>query len=145
MKRSSKTQNIAEELKNRVWRSVRKALRAVGHPPKAVEIFFVGEEEMRALKSATTGMRARHAYRQAGTVDVLAFEEPKGFPHPDRKVFLGEVYVNFERYGTDPDRLLSLVVHGVAHLLGFRHDGRRDTIEMQRVEKELLAYAGGAR
>ncbi len=138
MKRSSKTHNIAEKLKNRVRRSVRKALRAVGYPPNAVEIFFVEEEEMRALKLATTGMRAR-------TVNVLAFEEPRGFPHPGRTVFLGEVYVNFERYGDEPPQLLALVAHGVAHLLGFRHDGRRDTIEMQRVEKELLAHAGGAR
>ncbi len=122
-------------LKNRVRRSVRKALRAVSHPLNAAEIFFVGEEEMRALKLASTGIRAR-------TVNVLAFEEPRGFPHPGRKVFLGEVYVNFERYGGNPPQLLALVIHGVTHLLGFRHDGRRDTIEMRRVEKKLLAHAG---
>ena len=127
--------NTAEALKNRVRRSVRKALRAMGHPPDAVETFFAGEKEICALKLATTGVRVP-------TVNVLAFEEPQGFPHPDRNVSLGEVYVNFERYGTDPDRLLSLVVHGVAHLLGFRHDGRRDTMEMHRMEKKLLAHAG---
>jgi ssRNA-specific RNase YbeY (16S rRNA maturation enzyme) len=126
-----------ESLEARVRRAVRAALRGVGKPSTVVEVFFMNEEEMRELKRATTGVRAR-------TVDVLSFEEPKGFPHPGRKMFLGEVYVNIERYGGVPNELLTLVLHSVAHLLGFRHTRARDTMEMKRAEKVLLRHARGA-
>ncbi|MBI2623610.1 MAG: rRNA maturation RNAse YbeY [Candidatus Liptonbacteria bacterium] len=139
---------VTHLLESRVRAAVRRALRAAGYPPDAAEVFFAGDREMRELKRVTAVVRlpasthgARLPRGTARVVDVLAFEEPRGFPHPERAVFLGEVYVNVERYGNEPARLLALTVHGLAHLLGFRHEGRRDTIEMRRAEKALLENA----
>lgn len=121
-------------LERRVRRAMKPVLLSKGYPPDALEVFFATDREMRELKRATTGKKVR-------MVDVLAFEEPRGFPHPGRSVFLGEVYVNAERYAQDPERVLFLVIHGFSHLLGFRHDGERDTIKMLRAEKKFLAEA----
>jgi ssRNA-specific RNase YbeY (16S rRNA maturation enzyme) len=121
-------------LEGRVRRAVGKALRAMGRSPRAIDLFFLSDGAMRELKRATAGV-------ETNEVDVLAFEALAGFPHPDRKEFLGEVYVNAERFGTGPERVLRLALHGVAHLFGFRHERARDTIEMERVEKKLLAHA----
>lgn len=125
---------MGSKLRERIRRAVARVLRELGHPPGAVEVFFVTDAEMRALKFKTTGKKVR-------IVDVLAFEEPHNFPHPDRETSLGEIYVNAERFENDPDRLLFLVIHGFAHLLGFRHARERDTIKMRRAEKKLLMLA----
>lgn len=71
-------------------------------------------------------------------VNVLSFPEPEGFPHPDnKKIFLGEVYLNLDFEKREPGRLPALMVHGVLHLLGYRHDGLRDTMKMQALEKKI--------
>ena len=83
------------------------------------------------------GPEARKIAREE-MVNVLAFPEPEGFPHPDsRKRRLGEVYLNKDLERREPDRLGALLVHGVLHLLGYRHDRRRDTIKMEALEKKL--------
>lgn len=112
-------------------RAIHKVLKELGYTPDSVSVFFANEREMREIKRKSTG-------KMVESVDVLSFEEPEGFPHPESaQRFLGEVFVNKERYGNDPDRLIFLVIHGILHLIGFRHDRKRDTIEMQRIEKEL--------
>src|SRR3989338_4376777 len=115
----------------RVRRAATVAFCSAGYPPEAAEVFFLTEQEMRILKFHTTGKKVR-------TVNVLAFESPSGFPHPEQKVFLGEIYVNGERYATNPSRMLFLVIHGFLHLIGFRHEKERDTITMRRMERKLV-------
>ncbi len=111
---------------------VRAALRALGYSSSAVEVTLMSDRAMSDLKYKTTGLRPR-------AVNVLAFEAPKEFPHPGTKVFLGEVYVNAERYGMDWEEMAFLAVHGILHCAGFRHERARDTMKMRRMEKKLLA------
>lgn len=99
-----------------------------------VDIFLISNSELRAMKKRFLGKAAK-------IVDVLAFPEPAGFPHPEgRKVSLGEIYINRRLAETEPRRGLFLLRHGLLHLLGYRHDRRRDIIKMQSLEKKLEEY-----
>lgn len=116
-------------------RAAAQILAIVGAHGSAVPVFLVSDRVMRVLKLKFRGERRR-------IVDVLAFPEPAGFPHPEspRRV-IGEVYVNGDRHGGDPERLLYLLTHGILHLLGYRHQSKRDMMVMekqtQRIVKEL--------
>lgn len=83
------------------------------------------------------GASARKIAREK-KVSVLAFPEPEDFPSPEvhgRR--LGEVYLNLDFGKNDPGQLKTLMVHGVLHLLGYRHQEVRDTIKMEALEKKL--------
>jgi ssRNA-specific RNase YbeY (16S rRNA maturation enzyme) len=83
------------------------------------------------------GAEARKIAREK-MVNVLSFPETPGFPHPEvPKNWLGEVYLNAAFGRQHPDRLPALMVHGVLHLLGYRHDRLRDTMKMEMLEKKL--------
>jgi rRNA maturation RNase YbeY len=73
-------------------------------------------------------------------INVLAFQEPSKFPHPEStKVLLGEIYLNYD-FEKNKDRyavLAPLFIHGLLHLLGYEHWTNRDTIRMQALEKKL--------
>lgn len=109
-------------------------------------LHVVSNAEMEKLRRS---LRARRDFRGAEArtiareemVNVLSFPEPEGFPHPEMKgrgkKWLGEVYLN-RAYGKRlPESLPFLMVHGVLHLLGYRHAGLRDTIKMENIEKKL--------
>lgn len=116
----------------------RKLLAALHEKDADFELYLLANVEMNRVRRALLarrdfrGAEARKIAREE-MVDVLSFPEPKGFPHPDsRKRRLGEVYLNL-----DAARPKSLVVHGVLHLLGYRHDRLRDTIKMKALEEKL--------
>jgi rRNA maturation RNase YbeY len=76
--------------------------------------------------------------RSKKPVDVLAFPEPKVFPHPERRhPSLGEVYLNWDLNRNHPERLAFLLVHGILHLAGYRHKKRHDSMVMETLEKKL--------
>lgn len=87
---------------------------------KAVEVHLVGDGFMRK--------------------NVLAFPASQDFPRPDLKPYqaLGEIYLNpacIRRQGND---FVTLLVHGLLHLLGYDHTINREQAAMNRKEKELL-------
>jgi ssRNA-specific RNase YbeY (16S rRNA maturation enzyme) len=85
-------------------------------------------------------LKLRHLGRRAAFVNVLTFPEPEGFPHPEsRRRSLGEIYLNDSYPSSDPDEGVRMFIHGMAHLCGFNHKGRRDTIDMQAAEHRVLA------
>lgn len=107
------------------------------------ELHLVTNPEMNRVRRALLkrkdfkGPEARKIAREE-MVNVLSFPEPAGFPHPDsRKRRLGEIYLNLDFGRREPARLGTLMVHGVLHLLGYRHDRLRDTIKMEALEKKL--------
>lgn len=96
-------------------------------------VFLLSGREMAALKRKCTRKTSKK------TVDVLAFPEPAGFPHPEaKKRPLGEVYINANIARRDPVRARHLLVHGILHLLGYTHESKGDTLKMEKLEKKLL-------
>ena len=101
------------------------------------DVFVLSGRELARLKAEYSGRRVRQA------PDVLAFREPKGFPHPERrKKVLGEVYLNKDVVRRDPKRAAFLLVHGLLHLLGYTHERKNDTLKMEKAEKKLTKKLG---
>ncbi len=97
----------------------------------AVDIILLPGSDLARLK-------ARFGLKKPGAIpDVLAFPDPLRFPHPELrgKRLLGEVYLNRE---LDFERLGSLLIHGVLHLLGFSHAGKNDILRMEGMERKLM-------
>lgn len=102
-----------------------------------VEVILTGGRELDRMKRMS-GLAEKNSSASYGT-DVLAFPEPKNFPHPDRGgIFLGEVYVNQEIFEEDPERGASLFIHGFLHLLGYDHRCKCDRIVMKKLEDLLF-------
>lgn len=81
----------------------------------------------------------RFLHKDKKIVDVLAFPEPEAFPRPGEKgKFLGEIYLNWDAYKNDSEQLTFLAIHGILHLLGYRHDTENDMMRMEKLEKRLL-------
>lgn len=102
----------------------------------SVSASLLSAREMLRLKRMS-GMKIPRGGRRE--VDVLAFPEPAGFPESDaHRKFLGDVYLN-RGIALHPEdgTVVRLLVHGVLHLLGYRHAGKRDTIAMEMIEKKL--------
>jgi ssRNA-specific RNase YbeY (16S rRNA maturation enzyme) len=96
-----------------------------------IAVFFVPNTVLRSAKK-------NYLHQEAKLVDVLAFPEVEDFPFPPReKRFLGEIYLNevLLRKGD----AFSMLVHGVLHLLGYRHEKKRDTMVMEQLEARLCA------
>lgn len=87
--------------------------------------------------------------------DVLSFNEPDGFPHPElvgrggtkRIKSIGEIYLNLtndQQLTTNNSCRLSVVsckllMHGILHLLGYNHKEKSDRIKMEFLEKKLIS------
>lgn len=78
--------------------------------------------------------------------NVISFSYLDGFPNE----ILGEVIVSVEQARIEAERaglpfyqrLLSLVIHGLVHVLGFDHEqGVKEARRMRYREKKLLHYA----
>lgn len=114
---------------------------AGGKKAERAEVRLLPNSELRRLKRA-------YLRKDAPIVDVLSFPagakapagKPAGdFPFPEVSgKYLGEVYLNKDIARRDPARARFLLVHGVLHLLGFSHEGKRDRMEMEKAEQKVL-------
>ena len=136
--------NVSDKKLLRLKKSILTALRKADAD---FDLHLVTNAQMNRVRRALLARRdfkgpeARKITREK-IVSVLSFPEPKDFPHPEsRKRRLGEVYLNLDfgrqDAGGKSGRLPALMVHGVLHLLGYRHDRLRDTIKMEALEKKL--------
>lgn len=119
----------------------RRGLRGRSPAPKHVGVFLLDSKAMRSLKRDAR-MRAPGSIKiSSKPVDVLAFPHEQTVPYPEISGrYLGDVYINFEAYGAQFEKILFLLVHGVLHLLGYRHDGKRDTMTMEHMERILWRH-----
>lgn len=107
-------------------------------------LFLVPNRDMEAIRGKMAlrpDFKGREAdkIRREEQVGILSFPEPVGFPNPQTKAKnLGEVYLNYDFSEGDLDRLSYLLIHGLLHLLGYEHGGKRDRMEMEKLEKELF-------
>ncbi len=110
-----------------------RALKKLKHANASCEVLFVSDATMGEVNAATRGKRM--------PTSVLSFTAGECFPRPDLGSgvrYLGEIYLApdfIRRRGESP---ATLALHGLLHLLGYTHSGKRDTIEMERVEKRLV-------
>jgi probable rRNA maturation factor len=91
--------------------------------------------------------------------DVLAFSareevggsHPPFVPPPDGILHLGEVIIAYpqavvqaEEYKHSVKReIVTLIIHGVLHLLGYEHDTPELELKMRAREKEIMEHVGG--
>lgn len=95
-------------------------------------VILLPNAELRKLKKA-------HLKKDVPVVDVLSFPAAEGFPDPEGEFpGLGEIYLNQDIAAREPTRARALVIHGLLHLLGYRHHRNRDRMEMENLEKRVL-------
>ncbi len=104
-------------------------LRLFGKRRARAGVFLARNAELRTWKKRYLRLSPRE-------VDVLSFPSPK-FPARGKAEELGEVYLNRAIVRRQPEKGVRLLIHGLAHLLGFSHEGKRDTIKMQKREEEV--------
>ena len=97
-----------------------------------VRVFLLSGKEMRALEKKVGMGRADH------TPNVLSFEEPAGFPHPETKGrVLGEVYLNKDLAAHGFREFAYLLIHGILHLLGYSPTEKNDILRMEALERKI--------
>jgi probable rRNA maturation factor len=114
-------------------------LRTAGLPDAELSVLFIGDRAMRTLN--------RRYRAQDRTTDVLSFSLREGqFPDIQPRM-LGDIVIAVpvavrqareegHSFAREIDRLL---VHGLAHLLGYDHEcGPREALRMRKRERQLL-------
>jgi len=107
-----------------------------------VALYLVRDGDIRRLNRRFRGKNI--------ATTVLSFREPTGFPHPEwgafgvypKERFLGEIYLAPERIREKEEDPVFLLVHSMLHLLGYTHEGERDTMKMERQERAILQRIG---
>jgi probable rRNA maturation factor len=113
--------------------TVKSALRRLKIKNSTADVFVLNGRDLARLKAEYSGRKVRKF------PDVLAFREPKGFPHPERgEKVLGEIYLNKDIMRRDSRRAVFLLIHGLLHLLGYTHNKKNDTLKMERLEEKII-------
>ena len=115
-------------------RLAQRFLKSLHERNAALDIFLLPHAEIKALKA--------RFMKKKTEPNVLAFPEPRSFPHPERKKtrkrYLGEVYLNLDILKKSPERTEALLLHGILHLLGYDHVKNADAREMEALEEKIL-------
>ncbi len=118
--------------------------------PVEIGVRLTGDDEMRALNNN---------YRGRDTVtNVLSFalaeeDAPLEFglpPFESAPKLLGDVVAAYETCASEAkdqakplaDHLRHMVVHGVLHLLGYDHETDDEAVQMEALERKILASLG---
>jgi probable rRNA maturation factor len=113
-----------------------KVLEIVEHDQAELCLVLVGNAEMRKLNA--------HFRKKDYPTDVLSF--PAGDELPTGVQLLGDVIISVEkakeqakaRRRTVDEELVTLLIHGIVHLLGYDHErSPKDARIMDRLEKKI--------
>ena len=99
----------------------------------ALEAYVVRDAAMREVNRRTRGIDA--------PTTVLSFSATTStFPYPPARgaPYLGEIYLAPRCIARRGEELPHCAVHALLHLLGYTHEGTRDTIDMEAEERRLL-------
>lgn len=118
--------------KNIVKAAVKSALFFLKKDNFRVEIFLIGESQMRKLNRDWRG--------KDKSTNVLAFPEPAWPAGGKSKIRpAGEVYLSPEYIKKHKESLAGLAIHGTLHLFGYDHKKKNDRIKMEKLEKIIYA------
>lgn len=96
-----------------------------------LEIYLLNSQKMKFLN--------KKFLNKNKTSNILTFVEPENFPHPESPLkFLGEIYLKSPI--TNYKLLITLLAHGLLHLMGFQHKKKSDRIKMEAKEKFLIFH-----
>lgn len=111
-----------------------------------VQIFILPDSKMKAMARKVGALpqvkdtKMGKKLRGETHVNVLSFPETTKFPSLDGNQSLGEVYLNYDWAEGKTEILVYLLIHGILHLLGYRHGKKRDTMKMEKLEKNLWRH-----
>ena len=132
-----------EEVCERAVYAVLKNERLLGLPIELTIIF--GNDAL--IKDLNKSFRNKDA-----PTNVLAFPTNNLYVSPILPNHIGDVFLAFETckrellenkgFSEFPDHICHLIVHGVLHLLGHKHDKHLEAKKMESLEIEILAKLG---
>ena len=111
---------------------------------KQINIKYASEEEIQFLNEKF--------YKKKGITNVLAFTNHLKFPDEEANL-IGEIALCIKQIEREArvykkaieTRLKHMVVHGVLHLLGFDHKEKKDQLEMEKLESDIISSCLGER
>ena len=91
-------------------------------------------------------------YKKKGITNVLAFTNHLKFPDEEANL-IGEIAICIKQIEREArvykkaieTRLKHMIVHGVLHLLGFDHKEKKDQLEMEKLESDIISSCLGER
>ncbi|MGD0229310.1 MAG: rRNA maturation RNase YbeY [Syntrophorhabdales bacterium] len=115
-------------------------LACLGLQDRDVSIFFTDDKRIAALNRKCFGKRS--------PTNIISFSYLDGF----ESEIIGDLIISVERAEAEAheaglplyERLFSLIIHGLLHVLGFHHEnGGLEARRMRYRENRLLAYVTG--
>ena len=111
---------------------------------KQINIKYASEEEIQFLNEKF--------YKKKGITNVLAFTNHLKFPDEEANL-IGEIAICIKQIEREArvykkaieTRLKHMIVHGVLHLLGFDHKEKKDQLEMEKLESDIISSCLGER
>ena len=111
---------------------------------KQINIKYTSEEEIQILNEKF--------YKKKGITNVLAFTNHLKFPDEEANL-IGEIAICIKQIEREArvykkaieTRLKHMIVHGVLHLLGFDHEEKKDQLEMEKLESDIISSCLGER
>ena len=111
---------------------------------KQINIKYASEEEIQFLNEKF--------YKKKGITNVLAFTNHLKFPDEEANL-IGEIALCIKQIEREArvykkaieTRLKHMIVHGVLHLLGFDHEEKKDQLEMEKLESDIISSCLGER
>ena len=111
---------------------------------KQINIKYASEEEIQFLNEKF--------YKKKGITNVLAFTNHLKFPNEEANL-IGEIAICIKQIEREAKvykkaietRLKHMIVHGVLHLLGFDHKEKKDQLEMEKLESDIISGCLGER
>ena len=111
---------------------------------KQINIKYASDEEIQFLNEKF--------YKKKGITNVLAFTNHLKFPDEEANL-IGEIAICIKQIEREArvykkaieTRLKHMIVHGVLHLLGFDHKEKKDQLEMEKLESDIISSCLGER
>lgn len=100
----------------------------------AVAVWLLSDAHMRRWER-------KYMHKEKKVVNVLSFKNPDEFPRPEQsKKILGDVLINWSKYKNDVPYMQYLLIHGILHIVGYRHGRKHDRIKMQNLELRVCHH-----